>query len=239
MSDWKTKRFWKAATVAQTGDGFAVELDGRRIKTPAKAALVLPTQHMAQAVAVEWDAQQEQINPATMPVTRTANAAIDKVTPQHAEVADLLAAYGDSDYLCYRAETPDELAARQGDVWDPMLDWGAQALGARLLPRVGIMHKPQDAQVVAHLSARVQALNAFELAAFHDLVSLSGSLILAFAATRDARPPEELWEISRLDEIYQIEQWGPDDEAEALVEIKKASFLHAKRMFDLAQPLQS
>jgi chaperone required for assembly of F1-ATPase len=235
MSEWKAKRFWKAAAVVPGDTGFTVELDGRGIKTPAKTPLILPTQAMAQAVALEWDAQEEQINPETMPVTKTANAALDKVTIQHAEVADLLAAYGDSDLLCYRADTPAELVARQADIWDPMLDWGRDALGVRLEARVGIIHQPQDAAGQAILSARVHALDAFELAAFHDLVSLSGSLILGFAAAMDARPAQELWNISRLDEIYQAEQWGKDDEAEALAALKSDSFLHAKRMFDLAQ----
>jgi chaperone required for assembly of F1-ATPase len=236
MSEWKAKRFWKAAAVIETPKGYAVELDGRGIKTPAKTALTLPTQAMAQAVALEWDAQEEQINPETMPVTKTANAALDKVRIQHGEVADLLAAYGDSDLLCYRADTPVELVARQAAEWDPMLDWGAKALGVRLEPRVGIIHKPQDAGGLAQLSARVHAFDAFELAAFHDLVSLSGSLILGFAAAMDARAANDLWQISRLDEIYQAEQWGKDDEAEALAALKLDSFLHAKRMFDLAQP---
>ena len=235
MSEWKAKRFWKAAAVVPAGDGFAVELDGRGIKTPAKTPLILPTNAMAQAVAVEWDAQEEQINPETMPVTKTANAALDKVTLQHAEVADLLAAYGDSDLLCYRGDTPAELVARQAALWDPMLEWGGDALGVRLEPRVGIIHKPQDAAGQASLRARVHALDAFELAAFHDLVSLSGSLILGFAAAMDARTAQELWDISRLDEIYQAEQWGKDDDAEALAALKMDSFLHAKRMFDLAQ----
>ena len=236
MSEWKAKRFWKAAAVVSAANGFAVELDGRGIKTPAKTPLILPTNAMAQAIAVEWDAQEEEINPETMPVTKTANAALDKVTLQHSEVADLLAAYGDSDLLCYRADSPAELVARQAAIWDPMLDWGGTALGVRLEPRAGIIHKPQDAEGQASLNARVHALDAFELAAFHDLVSLSGSLILGFAAAMNARPAEELWQISRLDEIYQAEQWGKDDEAEALAALKRDSFLHAKRMFDLAQP---
>ncbi|MGB3245640.1 MAG: ATP12 family protein [Sulfitobacter sp.] len=237
MSEWKAKRFWKIADVVQAEDGFSVALDGRAVKTPAKNLLVMPTRAMAQAVTDEWQAQEEQINPATMPVTRTANAAIDKVIPQHGEVAELLAAYGDSDLLCYRAESPAELVSLQIAQWDPLLDWAELALGARLLTRVGIMHKPQSPAVLERLGARVHALTAFELAAFHDLVSLSGSLVIAFAATLDERPADRLWQISRLDENFQAELWGRDDEAEAMAALKKASFLHAKRMFDLAKAL--
>lgn len=233
MSEWKAKRFWKEATVVEESGGYAVRLDGRPVKTPAKRPLILPTRAMSEAVAAEWDAQEGEIKPHLMPVTRTANSAIDKVVPQHPEVADMLAAYGDSDLLCYRAERPEALVARQEEHWDPMLDWGAEVLGARLEPRTGVMHAPQDPEALAVLSARTHALDAFELAAFHDLVSLSGSLILGFAAALDARPADRIWEISRLDEIWQAEQWGKDDEAEAQAEIKRASFLHAHRMFTL------
>jgi chaperone required for assembly of F1-ATPase len=188
---------------------------------------------MANAIAVEWDAQDGAINPNTMPVTKTANAAIDKVTAQHAEVADMLAAYGDSDLLCYRADSPEELVERQTARWDPMLDWAADVLDVRLLPRTGVIHAPQDPKAVKKLYQRTHGLDVFELAAFHDLVSLSGSLILGFATTLDARPTAELWDLSRLDEMWQEEQWGEDDDATALAETKRVAFLHAKHMFDL------
>ena len=235
MSDWKAKRFWKEAQVVTLDAGHSVELDGRPIKTPAKQLLVLPTAKMAEAIAAEWQAQEGVINPLTMPCTKTANAAIDKVSVQHAEVADMLAAYGDCDLLCYRADSPQELVDRQSAHWDPMLDWAKETLGARLQPRVGIMHVPQDPDVVADLTRRTHALNPFELAAFHDLVSLSGSLVLGVAAAMDARDMESLWDMSRLDEMWQVELWGKDDDAEALAAAKKGSFLHAKFMFDLSK----
>ncbi|NNK15699.1 MAG: ATPase, partial [Sulfitobacter sp.] len=128
---------------------------------------------------------------------------------------------------------PEGLVARQAEQWGPMLEWGAKKLGARLEPRTGVIHAPQDPDALKKLSAQTHALSAFELAAFHDLVSLSGSLILGFAAAAKARPLDELWDISRLDEIWQAEQWGKDEEAEAMAEIKKASFLHAGHMFTL------
>ncbi|MEM6304183.1 MAG: ATP12 family protein [Pseudomonadota bacterium] len=233
MSEWKAKRFWTEATVVPLDQGFTVELDGRSVKTPGKALLVMPTRALAAAVAEEWQAQGEMINPMTMPTTRTANSAIDKVAVQHDEVATLLAAYGDSDLLCYRADRPVELVARQAAAWDPLLDWGETELGARLEPRVGVMHAPQDPEALAALARQTRALPDFELTAFHDLVSLSGSLIIGFAAARGAWPAEELWEISRLDELFQIEQWGRDEEAEAMAAAKRESFLHARRIFDL------
>ncbi|MEP2921353.1 MAG: ATP12 family protein [Sulfitobacter sp.] len=235
MGDWKAKRFWKTVDVVSGDDGFAVVLDGRRVKTPAKRPLQLPTRGLAEAVAVEWDAQEDVINPATMPATRTANAALDKVSIQHAEVAEMLAAYGDSDLLCYRAESPEELVARQAAHWDPMLAWAEATLGAPLAPRAGVMHIPQAADSISVLRARTHALSDFELAAFHDLVSLSGSLVLGFAAALKARPVDELWALSRLDETWQEEQWGEDDDATALALVKREAFMHADRMFALAQ----
>ncbi len=235
MSDWKAKRFWKEAVVVAAPDGFAIELDGRPVKTPAKQGLVVPTKDMADAVAAEWQAQEGVIKPNTMPVTKTANAAIDKVAVQHAEVADMLAAYGDADLLCYRADAPAALVARQAEYWNPMLDWAQTTLDVRLQPRTGVIHQPQEAAELVKIYARTHAMDVFELAAFHDLVSLSGSWVLGFAATQRARDSLELWDLSRLDEIWQAEQWGQDDAAEAMASLKMASFLHACRMFQLCQ----
>jgi chaperone required for assembly of F1-ATPase len=233
MSEWKQKRFWKAANVVPDGPGFTVELDGRRLKTPAKASLTVPTQGMAQAIADEWDAQGEEVNPQTMPFTRSANAAIDKVVHQHAEVADMLAAYGDSDLLCYRAEGPAELVQRQADEWDPALDWAADQLGVRLLVRDGIVHIAQPDKALATLAKQVHQMTAFQLAAFHDLVSLSGSLVLGFAVIHSWKPADEIWNMSRLDELWQQEQWGSDDEADAMADIKRHAFMHAQKFFSL------
>lgn len=235
MSDWKAKRFWKDAAVVEVDGGFTVELDGRRVKTPAKRPLTLPTRAMAEAVAAEWQAQEKQIDPRTMPVTKTANAAIDKVAVQKDEVVDMLAAYGDSDLLCYRADNPEELIARQAAEWDPMLNWAAAFLGVKLETRQGIMHQPQSPEALAEMHRRTAELDAFELAAFHDLVSLTGSLVLGLAAAEQAFNPQEIWDLSRLDENWQAEQWGRDDVAEAEAEIKRQAFLHAYAMIVLSK----
>ncbi|WP_170372852.1 ATP12 family chaperone protein [Ruegeria arenilitoris] len=234
MSEWKPKRFWTGSAVVATDGGYTIELDGRRVRTPAKAALVLPTRAMAEAVAREWDAQEKEIDPATMPFTRSANAAIDKVQHQHAEVADMLSDYGDSDLLCYRATHPEALIERQRHEWDPALDWAAETLGARLIPVEGVRHQPQAPEALDSLRRQVHDLDAFRLAAFHDLVSLSGSLILGFAAAQNWRKPDEIWRISRLDESWQAEQWGDDEEAVQGAELKKIAFLHAKTFYDLS-----
>lgn len=227
MSEWAPKRFWKVTDTTPTEQGFGVLLDGRPVRTPAKELLYVPSNALADKIAAEFDAQEDQIDPTTMPFTRTANAAIDKVAIQHAEVADMLADYGDSDLLCYRADAPEELIARQNEQWDPLLDWAVAALGVRLAPRTGVIHKAQDADATYALRKRVHAMTSFELAAFHDLVSISGSLIIGFAATLRHQPAEQLWEISRLDEIWQEEQWGTDEEAQEMAGHKKAAFLHA------------
>ncbi|MEM9788756.1 MAG: ATP12 family protein, partial [Pseudomonadota bacterium] len=202
MSEWKQKRFWKDTTAVETDGGWTIQLDGRSVKTPAKAGLIVPTHAMATAIAAEWDAQEDVVDPTSMPFTRSANAAIDKVATQKSEVADMLAAYGDADLLCYRADAPAELIARQAEAWDPYLDWAASNLGARLVTRTGIMHESQDGEALKRLSDRVHALSEFELAAFHDLVSLSGSLILGFAAAQDLNPLPNVWAASRVDEIW-------------------------------------
>lgn len=233
MSGWAQKRFWKAASAEQVQGGYAVTLDGRRIKTPAKTPLVVPTLAMAQAIAAEWDAQRETVQPATMPLTRSANAAIDKVSIQKDEVADMLAAYADADLLCYRAEAPLKLVQRQSEAWDPALDWAEAEFGVRLMPRAGIIHVAQDASALNVLSHAVHSLNAFQLAGFHDLVALSGSLVLGFAAARDWKAVDEIWAISRIDDLWQEEQWGRDEMAHEQALYKQGEFRNAKAFFDL------
>jgi chaperone required for assembly of F1-ATPase len=235
MNEWAARRFWKAAAVNEGPEGFGIVLDGRGVRTPAKAPLIVPTRALAEWIAEEWAAQGDTVDPRSMPATRGANAAIDKVAVQHAEVADMLAAYGDSDLLCYRAEAPDALVARQAEGWDPMLDWAAETYGARLETRIGIMHQPQPAAALARLAAEVHGMTAFELAAFHDLVSLSGSLVLGLAATQNAESAERLWDLSRIDEDWQAEQWGADEDAEQAAAVKRESFLNAKRFYDASR----
>lgn len=234
MSDWKPKRFWKQATANAVEDGFSVLLDTRPVRTPAKAALTVPTMAMAEAIAAEWDAQEELLDPGTMPVTRGANAAIDKVAAQREEVIALLADYGDSDLLCYRAAGPDALIAQQAQGWDPMLDWASEALGARLLVGEGVMHVPQNPDALAKMTAQVAALDNFALAAAHDLISISGSLVLALAVTKDAITPQEAWRLSRIDEHWQIAQWGEDEEAAAMEATKQNAFFDAAKFYQLS-----
>ncbi len=233
MSAWKAKRFWTASAVVAVEGGWTVQLDGRAVKTPAKTLLVVPTEALAQAIAAEWDAQQGEIKPDTMPYTRTANSAIDKVAVQFDDVATMLSAYGGSDHLCYRATGPEPLVARQAAAWDPMLAWAAEALDLHLTVTAGIMHVAQPDAALARANALVAGLNPFQLAAFHDLVALSGSLVLALAVIHGQIDPDTAWTLSRIDEDWQIEEWGADEDAAELAAIKHEAFLQAARFYGL------
>jgi chaperone required for assembly of F1-ATPase len=233
MSAWAAKRFWKQASASPCDGGFTVTLDGRAVKTPAKRLLVVPTLAMAEAIALEWDAQQGVIKPETMPVTRAANSALDKVAPQFAEVAALLSAYGETDLLCYRATAPQELIDRQAEGWDPLLDWAARTYGAPLLVTAGVVHITQPEASVRALWAAVHGFDNFRLAALHDLIAISGSLVLALAVTAGRLTAAQAWELSRIDETWQNELWGVDDEAAALEAFKRDALLGAERFFGL------
>lgn len=225
MTDWAPKRFWTQAVAVDRDTGFSVELDGRPVKTPYKQALILPTRAMAEAMAAEWQAQTDLIDPTTMPVTRAANSAIDKVAAQHGDVVDLLAAYGENDLLCYRAAHPEELVAQQAAAWDPWLAWSAQALDAPLHVTTGVMPVDQPPASLARLRARVAQFDNFALTGFYDLVQLSGSLVLAFAVAKGKLTAENAWPISRIDEDFQISQWGDDEEAAEVAAIKRQAFI--------------
>lgn len=221
--------------MVSAGSGYEIRLDARQLRTPAKAALVVPTLTMAQAIAAEWRASPAKVDPEMMPMTRAANAAIDKVTPQKAEVAANLASYGGTDLLCYRAGEPEALRARQDAAWDPWLVWAAQELGAPLAAHTGVMHGPQDQNALDRLAGAASAFDAFELAALHDLVAISGSLILGLAVAAGRISAEGAYDVSRIDETWQAEQWGVDEEAEIVVAIKLQSYRNAAAFLRLAR----
>jgi chaperone required for assembly of F1-ATPase len=235
VSVWTTRRFWTTATAAQVEGGFAVHLDARPVRTPQKSLLVLPTLGLAETIAAEWMAQDKTVKPETMPFTRMANSAIDKVAPQFAEVAGMLAAYGESDLLCYRAEGPADLVDLQAAGWDLHLAWAEKTLGAPLNVTSGVMHITQPPTSLVALRGAVEALSPFELAAFHDLVAISGSLILALAVTHHRLPAETAWDLSRIDETWQASLWGEDEEAVEVAALKRADFLQADRFYGLCR----
>lgn len=233
MSGWKTKRFWKEAIAEPCEGGFTLRLDARLVRTPLKAALTLPTLEMAQAIAAEWDAQTGLVKPQTMPVTRAANSAIDKIVPQFDEVAGLLAAYGAADMICYRATGPQALVARQAQAWDPLIAWAGDAFDAPLIATAGVIHIAQPDQSLARLASQVTALDPFRLAGIHDLIAISGSLVLALAVTHRRVTAAEGWALSRIDEFWQQEQWGIDEEAAEFEAHRRAAFFEADRFYQL------
>lgn len=238
MAEWAPKRFWTTSTAMPREGGHGVLLDDRPLKTPERREMLLPTATLARLVAEEWDAQGDVIAPATMPMTRMANTAIDRVAAKHRDVADYLARYGETDLLCYRAEDgPLGLAGRQAAAWDPLLDWAASTFGARLWPTEGVMPIAQPREALDRLATVVAGHSAFELTALHDLVTLSGSLVLGLAAARGELPADDAWARSRLDEDWQIEQWGRDEEAEAAARNRREAFLAAHRFLRAAQDL--
>ena len=235
MSGWTARRFWTTASTVPVEGGFTVHLDDRPVRTPLKAPLVLPTLALAEAVAAEWQSQEGKVNPETMPFTRTANSAIDKVAPQFDAVAAMLAEYGGSDLLCYRAEGPPDLVARQAEAWDPILIWALERFGADLVVTSGVIHVAQPAESLVALHRKVGGMTPFQLSAFHDLVALSGSLVLALAVTEGCVTAEDAWRLSRIDEDWQISLWGEDEEAAEIAARKRAAFLQADRFFELCR----
>ncbi|NPD17678.1 ATPase [Xinfangfangia sp. D13-10-4-6] len=233
MADWAPKRFWKETRVVAESTGFAIHLDGRVLRTPQKAVLVLPTEALAQLVAAEWEAQQDRIDPETMPATRSANSAIDKLVAQKEAVTDMLAAYGETDLLCYRAERPLALVSAQAEAWNPVLAWAETALGVTLQVTSGVIPVAQPPESLARLRAEIAALDVFRLAGFHDLVAISGSLLLALALTAGRIDVDQAWAASRLDEDWQASQWGVDEEAAAAEAVRQAAFVQAYRFFEL------
>ncbi|MBD3764730.1 MAG: ATPase [Rhodobacterales bacterium] len=230
---WAPRRFWTAAEAGPAEGGFAVHLDGRPVRTPAKRPLVVPSAALARAMADEWQAQDKLVRPETMPLTRAANSALDKVAPQRAAVIAELAGYGATDLLCYRAEAPAALAARQAAGWDPWLDWAVTDLGAGLRVTRGVVPVDQPAAALAALRAPLEAACDFSLAGLHDVVAISGSLVLALAVRAGRLTGDQAFALSRIDETFQIEQWGHDDEAEAAEAARRAGLLQAERFLSL------
>lgn len=235
MNAWAAKRFWSDVNVIDEDGGFAIHLDARPVKTPAKAALIVPSRDMAQAIAAEWNRVDGKVDPRIMPFTRSANASIDKVATQFDDVANMLAGYGGSDLLCYRADNPAELVDRQAQGWDPMLEWTREIYGADLITTVGIMPVTQDSSATTKLAKPLFDATEFELAAFHDLIAMSGSLVLALGVTQRRLTAEQAWALSRIDETWQSEQWGIDDDALQTAEIKRQAFNHAADFYFMAK----
>jgi chaperone required for assembly of F1-ATPase len=209
------KRFYTTVSIGPAEDGgHAILLDGRTVRTPAKQHLTVPTRAVAELLAAEWDAQKDNIDPTTMPVTRLANTAIDGVSKDIRAVFDDILNFAGTDLLCYRAGDPEGLAVRQSERWDPVLTWAAEKLGARFILVEGIVHQVQPR---AAINGVAEALRAYAtplgLACLHTITTLTGSALLAIAFAEKQLTADEAWALAHLDEDWQIEHWGTDDEA--------------------------
>ena len=228
------KKFFDTTSVQPLpGGGFGVLLDQRQLKTSAKNDMPLPSQPLAQAIADEWGAQGEEIDPATMPMTALAFTALDIVSAKRVAIVDEVAAYGATDLLCYQAEEPRELNVRIVAAWQPMLDWAAEALQAPLSVTQGLMAVDQPETSLLRLRQRVEDMDDWRLSAVQLLTSVLGSLILALADERGHLSGQEAFEISRVEERFQEEQWGADEEAEQKLDADKSEVLQAARFLTL------
>jgi len=209
------KRFYQTVSVEPIEDGFAITLDGKAVRTPARQMLALPNEALARLVAAEWDVQTEVIDPSLMPATRLVNTAIDGVATDTQAVFEDILRFSSSDLLCYRADNPEKLVERQRERWDPVLDWAAADLGARFILIEGVMHHEQPREAIAAFGSALRRHDsALELATLHTVTTLTGSALLALAIAEDQITPDEAWSLAHLDEDWTIEHWGSDEEAE-------------------------
>ena len=224
------KRFFRTASVA---DGNSVVLDGRPLRTPKRAAMAVPSEALAAAIADEWNALGERIEPQALPLTRLANTAIDGVSVARTAVIDDLARYAASDLLCYRAEGPAGLVARQTAAWDPWLRWADETFGARLSVTRGLMPVTQPPEAIRALSLAAGPFDAFGLAALHVAAGLTGSLVIALAVAHERLTGAEAWAAATVDDAWQQSQWGADCEAAERAKALEASLVHAARFLSL------
>lgn len=229
------KRFWKSAEAVQRDDGWAVELDGKSIRTPARAPLVVPAPALAKAIREEWNEVGDEVDPRAMPLTGLANAAIDRVAPDKATFAAGLAKYAESDLACYRAAGPREFTDQQEEHWDALLGWARRRFDVDFLTTTGILHVDQPPATVERLAHAVGALSPFQLAGLSPLVTIGGSLVAALGLLEDAFTPDQAWSAISIDERWQLEQWGADAEAEAALAGRCSDFLAAARFLKLLE----
>lgn len=229
------KRFWKDVTVEWEEGGWSIRLDERPVRTPARAALVVPTQALAEGVADEWRDVSGEIDPRAMPLTGLANAAIDRVAPAREAFAAGLAKYADADLACYRAEGPRALTALQEQEWDKLLGWARRRYDVDFACTSGLLHVAQPAATIERLGHAVATLDPFHLAGLSPLVTIGGSLVAALAVLEKAMRAERAWDAVSVDERWQLEQWGADADAEAALESRRRDFFAAARFLELLE----
>lgn len=228
------KRFYKQASVGEAGGTFSVLLDGKSAKTPARNTLALPNEALAQAVAAEWNAIENEIDPVRLPLTRLANLAIDAVANAPQPVIDEIVQYAGSDLVFYRADGPEGLVALQNERWNPVLDWAAAQLGARFLLAEGVMHVRQPDDALAGVRDAAEHLSKpFALTATASATNIGGSALIALALANGALSGDEAWNAAHVDEQWNISQWGEDDEAQRRFAARHAEFTAAAKMLAL------
>ncbi|SCA55262.1 F1-ATPase chaperone protein [Candidatus Terasakiella magnetica] len=207
------KRFYKTVGVEQDGDGYRVTLDGRQLKSPAKRSFLLPTKALADELAKEWDAQEEHIQPLTMPMMALASTAVDRIGQLRDGVIEQIAKYGETDLICYWTDDPEDLAKRQAKAWTPYIKWAKEKYDAELTTQTGILHIEQPESSLKALTTAVHAFDDWELSGLSSATHSTGSLILALALAEGHINAKQAFEDSQVDETYQIELWGEDWEA--------------------------
>ena len=227
------KRFWKSASVAPHAEGWRVTLDGRVIKSQGGRPQIVPSRALAEALAAEWDAQAAEIDPAMFVLRDMADYAIDVIAAEPAETAATLLGFASTDTLCYRGEPGHALTRRQDLEWEPLLTQTEARLNIGFVRVAGIIHQPQPPETLARLAAELAALDPFHLAALHTLTSLSASLVIGLAALAPDADLPHLWNAACLEEDWQAEFWGRDEEAEARRERRRLAFFAAARFAGL------
>jgi chaperone required for assembly of F1-ATPase len=227
------KRFWKEVQVSPEDDGWAVQLDGRPVRTPARAPLVVTNEALANAIAEEWRTVDADVDPRSMPLTGLANAANDRVAPERQAFALGLARYAETDLACYRSEWPPELVERQAGCWDPLLAWARRRYDVDFVTTSGLTHIPQPQATIERLAFEVSALDAFRLAGLSPLVTIGGSLVAGLAVLEKAVTAADAWQAVSIDERWQLEQWGADKEAVTAAENRERDFLSGATFLEL------
>jgi chaperone required for assembly of F1-ATPase len=231
------KRFWKLVFIEPSSGGYAIRLDSRLLKTPMRAELVLPNMAIAEAVRAEWEAVGDDIDPIMMPITGLSNAAIDRIAADREGFIGAIAAYGESDLFCYRAEEPDILVQRQAEIWDRHLHWAQARYDVHFVVVTGIMHQPQPPATLARLKFAVAELDNWQLAAASKMVPITGSLIAFLALISGEVTAAELWPDLVLDELWQEEKWGADDFALKNRRDRQADYMAAARFLEHCAPM--
>jgi len=230
------KRFWTDVSIEREDDGWGIRLDGRPVRTPAHAPLVVPTEALARAISAEWAQCGEDVDPRAMPLTGLSNAAIDRVAPGKNGFVAGIARYAEADLACYRAEGPKALVERQARSWDLLLGWARRRFDVDFATTCDLAHIAQPPATVERLAHTVATLDAFRLAGLSPLVTIGGSLTAALAVLEKAMRADEAWDAVSLDDRWQLENWGSDADAEVALENRRRDFLAAARFLELLEP---